>query len=96
MKKYCVFLLCVILCLLVSACSMKTTDENGIERNIEHGLVEVGKVSGNGYSVICYDPATKICYLVVSVPYKYGISPYYIINESGEPEIAVYGVNYND
>jgi len=88
-------LLCAILCLLVSACG-KTTDENGIERNIEYGLVEVRKISGNGYSVICYDPVTKICYLVVSVPYKYGISPYYIIGENGEPEIAVYGMNYND
>lgn len=93
MKKILCILLCIILCLLVSACE-KITDENGVERNIEYGLIEVGKVSGNGYSVICYDPATKICYLVVSVPYKYGISPYYIINESGEPEIAVYGVNY--
>lgn len=42
-----------------------------------------------------YDKTTKIVYVVQSPDRYSGITPYYVLNENGKPEIAVYGENYN-
>lgn len=93
MKKLLIFL-CLILCLCILSGCQTVTDEFGNERGIRYGLVEINKVSGNGDSIVCYDPTTKICYMQVEGLYRLALSPYYIIGEDGKPEIAVYGVNY--
>lgn len=42
-----------------------------------------------------YDKTTKIVYVVQSPDRYSGITPYYVLDENGKPEIAIYGENYN-
>lgn len=42
-----------------------------------------------------YDKTTKIVYVVQGSDHYGGITPYYILDKNGKPEIAVYGDNYN-
>ena len=42
-----------------------------------------------------YDKTTKIVYVVQSSDRYSGITPYYVLDENGKPEIAIYGENYN-
>lgn len=94
-KKKMILLVCILLvavCLL-SGC-VKTTDIYGNERVIEHGLVQIGRIDGDGWTTIVYDPNTMICYMYMNGPYRAALSPYYVLDEDGYPEIAVYGVNY--
>ena len=92
-KKVSLLIILFILSTVLSGC-VKTTDYKGIERRVEYGLVDIEAVSGDGQFTICYDPTTMICYMKISRLYGIGISPYYIIGEDGQPEIAIYGVNY--
>lgn len=77
---------------LLTGC--KTTDIYGEERYISNGLIEINRIAGNGHSSIVYDPTTRICYLSIASRYDGGLSPYYILNNEGNPELAIYGVNY--
>ena len=94
-KKKMILLVCLLLAavMLLSGC-VKTTDIYGNERVIEHGLVHIGMIDGDGWTTIAYDPNTMICYMYIGEPYKAALSPYYVLDEDGYPEIAVYGVNY--
>lgn len=96
--KKAVLLLMFMLLIVVMAGCTKVIDQNGIERNVSYGLVEVETKFNstiNGNAVVCYDPKTMVCYLKILESYRMGLSPYYVIGEDGKPEIAVYGVNYN-
>lgn len=42
-----------------------------------------------------YDKTTKIVYVLQDSSCFSDITPYYILDENGKPEIAVYGENYN-
>ncbi len=96
MKKIFVCLMLVSCLFALAGCKTKITDEFGNERIVGFGLVEVKALSEQRYerNKICYDPATKICYLKAEGYHSLAICPYYIIGEDGAPEIAVYGVNY--
>lgn len=57
--------------------------------------------SSNGYmfsQYFVYDKTTKIVYVAQGSD-RYGginsITPYYVLDENGKPEIAIYGENYN-
>ena len=91
-KKIAIICLMCLLLVFLTGCSQKIIDEKGDEHELYFGLACVNNL-GNG-SKICYDTNTKICYIVIDVVYQAGVSPYYVIGENGEPEIAVYGVNY--
>ncbi len=93
-KKVSLFIILFIVSTFLSGCVNKTTDYKGVERKVEYGLVEIGSVSGDGQFTVCYDPTTMVCYMKIWSTYRLAISPYYIIGEDGQPEIAVYGVNY--
>lgn len=93
MKKAIAIVLLLILLVILTGC-VKVTDSYGITRKINDGLVNVATVSGNGYFEICYDSTTMICYMKIYRPQGIAVSPYYVIGENGEPEIAVYGKNY--
>lgn len=93
MKKILLVISLLILVFILTGCTT-VTDDNGVERKIEYGLVTIDKVSGDDGFEICYDPTTKICYMKIRGYYKLAISPYYIIGNDGKPEIAIYGVNY--
>lgn len=93
-RKVSLLIMLFIVATVLSGCVNKTTDYKGVERKVEYGLVEIGAVSGDGQFTVCYDPTTMVCYMKIWSTYRLAISPYYIIGENGEPEIAVYGVNY--
>ncbi len=94
MKKILLFCIIVVSLFMFSGCRDVIVDESGIKRETQYGFVVIKKHDDAGASEICYDPSTKICYIVLAYGYRAAISPYYIINNSGEPELAVYGVNY--
>ena len=45
--------------------------------------------------IFMYDKDTKIVYVYTERPYSTSTMPYYVLDENGKPEIAVYGENYN-
>lgn len=90
-KKIILVITMLTIVFLMTGCQ-KTTDINGIERDMAYGLVVVDRYGSD--AMIAYDPETLVCYLVVEALYRLGISPYYIVSECGIPEIAIYGVNY--
>jgi len=93
MKKIILVLLLVAVMFIVVGC-MKVTDEYGIQRVTTYGFTVLRSVTTDGSHEICYDPETKICYVMITGIYRLALSPYYIIGEDGKPEIAAYGVNY--
>ena len=42
-----------------------------------------------------YDTETKIVYVLLNGDVDSGITPYYVLDENGKPEIAIYGENYS-
>ena len=42
-----------------------------------------------------YDKDTRIVYVLYEKHYGIATSPYYVLDENGKPEIAIYGENYN-
>lgn len=91
-KKIAIICLMCLLLVLLAGCGRKIVDENGYEHDLFYGFAKLKEI--DDFADICYDPKTKVCYIIIHSTYKGGISPYYIINENGKPEIAVYGVNY--
>lgn len=63
---------------------------------------EIKIASINGWYMVSqyfvYDKTTKIVYIAQGSD-RYGgisgITPYYVLDENGKPEIAIYGENYN-
>ena len=52
--------------------------------------------SGNSVNqTFMYDKDTKIVYVYTERSYSTSTMPYYVLNENGKPEIAIYGENYN-
>lgn len=45
--------------------------------------------------IFMYDKDTKIVYVYTERSYSTSTMPYYVLNENGKPEIAVYGENYD-
>ena len=45
--------------------------------------------------IFMYDKDTKIVYVYTERSYSTSTMPYYVLNENGKPEIAIYGENYN-
>lgn len=103
-KKLLIGLLISGLTLSFAGCGDKVINDRG-EKVSSYGqfieFKEIKIVSSNGYifnQYFVYDKTTKIVYVVQGSD-RYGgiggITPYYILDENGKPEIAVYGENYN-
>lgn len=63
-------------------------------------FIEINRMEINvsGYTLsqyFIYDKTTKIVYVLQDSSCYSGITPYYILDENGKPEIAIYGENYN-
>lgn len=60
---------------------------------------EIKIASSNGWYMVSqyfvYDKTTKIVYVAQGSDRYGGITPYYVLDENGKPEIAIYGENYN-
>jgi len=98
MYKRIALLMIMILCLLIfCGCRSTAVDDLGNEREIYYGLMilKERKTYGDGVSFIAYEPETKVCYIVTDDLYRLSMTPYYIVNENGAIEVAVYGRNYD-
>ena len=95
-KKLAIIVILIATLFIITGCATKTIDEKGVEREIDYGLIVIGKLYDkmDGDCKLAYDPVTKVCYMVINSLYRAGITPYYIIGKDGKPEIAIYGVNY--
>lgn len=103
-KKLLIGLLVSGLTLSFTGCGDKVINDKGEKVQSFGQFIEIKKTkiaSNDGYifnQYFVYDKTTKIVYVVQGSD-RYGgiggITPYYILDENGKPEIAVYGENYN-
>ena len=83
-----------IVILLVSALFLLCGCDNSSDQYNSYGFIIINNsYNGNNLCSICYDPASKVCYIFIEFANRVGLSPYYILNEDGKPEIGVYGQN---
>lgn len=103
-KNLTVGLLMVGLAFSFAGCGDKEINDSG-EKVQSFGqfieIKEIQTISSNGFSqysqYFVYDKTTKIVYVVQGSVRSCdsGITPYYVLDENGKPEIAIYGENYN-
>lgn len=89
-KKILVTLLLIMICFCMIGCGTKVYKDG--EKIIYNKFIALKRLNG---IYLAYDSDTYIMYYVGNTTATTGISPYYIMGESG-PEIGVYGVNYYD
>ena len=100
-KKLLIGLLVSGLALSFTGCGDKVVNDKGEKVQSFGQFIEINKTdvtSSNGYrfsQYFVYDKTTKIVYVLQGSEHYSGITPYYVLNENGKPEIAVYGENYN-
>ena len=94
MKKIFIFIMLLIIILLLSGCSSKYINENGKEFNLYYGFAVIDDCyNGDNRASLCYDPTTKACYIIIFEMNRLAMSPYYVLNENGVAEVAIYGKN---
>ena len=100
-KKLLIGLLVSGLAFSFTGCGDEVINDNGEKVSSYGQFVEINKkniVSSNGFTFIqyfVYDKTTKIVYVLQGLKNFSGIAPYYVLDENGKPEIAIYGENYN-
>ncbi len=100
-KKLLIGLLVSGMALSFTGCGDKVVNDKGEKVQSFGQFIEINETliaSSNGYifsQYFVYDKTTKIVYVVQCSDYYSGITPYYVLDENGKPEIAIYGENYN-
>lgn len=99
-KNLIVGLLMVGLALSSTGCGDKVINDKGEKVQSFGQFIEINRTEINlsGYTLsqyFIYDKTTKIVYVLQNTSCYSGITPYYVLDENGKPEIAVYGENYN-
>lgn len=100
-KNLTVGLLMAGLALSFTGCGDKVVNDKGEKVQSFGQFIEINKTdvtSSNGYrfsQYFVYDKTTKIVYVLQGSEHYSGITPYYVLDENGKPEIAIYGKNYN-
>ena len=100
-KNLIVGLLMAGLTLSFTGCGDKVINDKGEEvysfgKFIEIKSYEFTTSYSNQYvQHFVYDKDTKIVYVLYEKPYGVATTPYYVLDENGKPEIAIYGGNYN-
>ena len=100
-KNLIVGLLMAGLALSFAGCGDKVINDKGEKVQSFGQFIEINKTdvtSSNGYrfsQYFVYDKTTKIVYVLQGSEHYSGITPYYVLNKNGKPEIAIYGENYN-
>ena len=99
-KKLLIGLLVSGLALSFSGCGDKAINDKGENVQSFGQFIEINRTEINlsGYTLIqyfIYDKTTKIVYVLENTICYSGITPYYVLDENGKPEIAIYGENYN-
>lgn len=80
-------------------CGDKTINDKGEEVYSFGQFIEIKSYEfTTGYSKyiqhFVYDKDTKIIYILYEKSYGVATSLYYVLDENGKPEIAIYGENY--
>ena len=100
-KKLLIGLLVSGLALSFAGCGDKVINDSGEKVSSYVQFIEIKR---NHYTdsnanatdqIFMYDKDTKIVYVYTERSYSTSTMPYYVLNENGKPEIAVYGENYN-
>ena len=100
-KKLLIGLLISGLTFSFAGCGDKVINDKGEKVQSFGQFIEINTTqiaSSYGYvfnQYFVYDKTTKIVYVLQDSSCYSGITPYYILDENGKPEIAVYGENYN-
>lgn len=100
-KNLTVGLLMAGLALLFAGCGDKVIDDSGEKVQSFGQFIEFKEIkieSSHGYifsQYFVYDKTTKIVYVIQGSDRLSGITPYYVLDENGKPENAIYGENYN-
>ena len=100
-KKLLIGLLVSGLTLSFTGCGDKVVNDKGEKVQSFGQFIEINKTdvtSSNGYrfsQYFVYDKTTKIVYVLQGSEHYSGITPYYVLNKNGKPEIAIYGENYS-
>lgn len=99
-KNLIVGLLMAGLALSFAGCGDKVINDKGEKVQSFGQFIEIKEtqIASNGYifnQYFVYDKITKIVYVLQDSSCYGGITPYYILDENGKPEIAIYGENYN-
>lgn len=100
-KNLIVGLLIAGLALSFTGCGDKVINDKGEKVQSFGQFIEIKKTSivlSDGYTVdqyFVYDKTTKVVYVFQGLKNFSGITPYYVLDENGRPEIAIYGENYN-
>lgn len=99
-KKLLIGLIVSGLALSFAGCGDKVINDKGEKVQSFGQFIEIKKTkiaSSEGCmfsQYFVYDKTTKIVYVVQGSDHYGGITPYYILDKNGKPEIAVYGENY--
>lgn len=99
-KNLIVGLLMAGLALSFAGCGDKVINDKGEKVQSFGQFIEIKEtqIASNGYifnQYFVYDKTTKIVYVLQGLKNFSGITPYYVLDENGKPEIAIYGENYN-
>lgn len=100
-KKLLIGVLVSALMFSVVGCGDKVINDEGEKVQSFGQFIEINKtqvISSDGYifsQYFVYDKTTKIVYVLQGSGHYSGITPYYVLDENGKPEIAIYGENYN-
>lgn len=100
-KNLTVGLLMAGLALLFARCGDKVIDDSGEKVQSFGQFIEFKEIkieSSHGYifsQYFVYDKTTKIVYVIQGSDRLSGITQYYVLDENGKPENAIYGENYN-
>ena len=100
-KKLLIGLLVSGLALSFTGCGDKVINDNGEKVSSYGQFIEIKRNSytdncGNMvYQTFMYDKDTKIVYVYTERSYSTSTMTYYVLDENGKPEIAIYGENYN-
>ena len=100
-KRLLIGLLVSGLAISFAGCGDKVINENGEKVRSFGQFIEIKSYDfSTSYSDqyiqhFVYDKDTKIVYILYEKPYGIAAMPYYVLDENGKPEIAVYGENYN-
>ena len=100
-KKLLIGLLVSGLTLSFTGCGDKVVNDKGEKVQSFGQFIEINKTSivlSDGYTVdqyFVYDKTTKVVYVFQGLKNFSGITPYYVLDKNGKPEIAIYGENYN-
>ena len=100
-KKLLIGLVATVLVISFTGCGDKIINDNGEKVSVYGQFVEIKSNNyreESGDAVVqrfMYDKDTKIVYIYTEHVYSVSMTPYYVLDENGKPEIAIYGENYN-